>query len=225
MALEKSEARVSRPGFVWVRVRSTAPGITRRLRWRESLLRSTWGYNVEWCRRGLQRRAGEFEFQALARARSDRFPFLVLRGGAGIQPDQNPFMSGLNFGEVHLPANSLKDGAARMAGGSEGDAGGARDMVDLAIGAADHDDVSGGLPAHLGFEVVMARGQNLASNREGEGNLKSKLMARTGRDGHGRRREGSGKAQNVFDCVFHRSPCEKRSESGLLLNFVSYGFF
>jgi hypothetical protein len=134
-------------------------------------------------------------------------------------------MSGLDFGEVHLPANSLKDGAARMAGGSEGDAGGARSVVDLAIGTADHDDVSGGLPAHLGLEVVLARGQNLASNREGEGNLESKLVTGADRDGHGRRREGFWKDQNVFDCVFHRSSCEKRSFLGLLLNLVSYGCF
>ena len=67
-------------------------------------------------------------------------------------------MSGLNFGEVHLPANSLKYGATHMAGGSEGDVGGARGMVDLAIGAADHDDVAIGLPAPLGLQVVLARG-------------------------------------------------------------------
>jgi len=45
-----------------------------------------------------------------------------------------------------------------MAGGSEGDVGGARGMVDLAIGAADHDDVAIGLPAPLGLQVVLARG-------------------------------------------------------------------
>jgi hypothetical protein len=80
-------------------------------------------------------------------------------------------MSGLNFGEVHLPANPMENGAARMTGGSERNVGGARGVVDLAIGAADHDDVSGGLPAHLGLQVVLARGQNLASDSEGEGDL------------------------------------------------------
>ena len=149
-------------------------------------------------------RADEFQFQALADARSDGFRFLVWRDGAGIQPDQNPLMSGLNFGEVHLPANSMENGAARVTGGSEGNVGGARGMVDLAIGAADHDDVSGGLPAHLGLEVVLARGQNLAPNREGEGNLEGKLVTGADRDGHGRRRRGFWKDQNVFDCVFHR---------------------
>jgi len=101
-------------------------------------------------------RAVEFEFQALVGARSKAFRSLVLRGGARIQPDQNPLMSGLNLGEVHLAANSLKDDAARMAGGSEGNVGGARSVVDLAIGAADHDDVSIGLPAHLGLQMVLA---------------------------------------------------------------------
>ena len=96
-------------------------------------------------------RAGEFEFQTLAGARSDTFRFLALRSGGRIQPDKNPLMSGLDFGEVHASAHSLKDGAARMAGGSEGDVGGARGMVDLAIGAADHDDVSIGLPTPLGL--------------------------------------------------------------------------
>lgn len=222
MALEKSEARVRSPGFVWVRVRKAAPGTTRRLRWRESQLRSTWGCSGEWCRRGRWGRAGEFQFQALAEARSDRFRFSVCRGGARIQPDQNPLMSGLNFGEVHLPANSMENGAARMTGGSEGNVGGARGVVDLAIGTADHDDVSSGLPAHLGLEVVLARGQNLASNGEGEGNLERKLVTGADRDGHGRRREDFWKDQNAFDCVFHRSSCEKRDFSGLLLNLVSY---
>jgi hypothetical protein len=218
---EKSEARVRCPGFVWVRVRKAAPGITRRLRWRESQLRSTWGCSGEWCRRGRWRCAGEFQFQALADARSDGFRFLVCRGGARIQPDQNPLMSGLNFGEVHLPTDSMENGAACMAGGSEGNVGGARGMVDLAIGAADHDDVSGGLPAHLGLQMVLARGQNLAPNREGEGNLESKLVTGADRDGLGRRREGFWKDQNVFDCVFHRPSCEKRDFSGLVLNLVS----
>jgi hypothetical protein len=66
-------------------------------------------------------------------------------------------MSGLNLREVHLPANSLEDGAARMTGGGEGNVGGTRGVVDLAIGAANHDDVSMGIPAHLGLEVVLAR--------------------------------------------------------------------
>jgi hypothetical protein len=138
------------------------------------LLRSTGEYNGEWYRRGRWVRAGEFEFQALAGARSDAFRLLVLRGSARVQTDQDALMSGLDFGEVHLPANSLKDGAARMAGGSEGDVGGARSVVDLAIGAADHDDVSIGLPAHLRLQVVLARGQNLASYSEGERNLQGK---------------------------------------------------
>jgi len=132
-------------------------------------------------------------------------------------------MSGLDFGEVHLPANSLKDGAARMAGGSEGDVGGARSVVDLAIGAADHDDVSIGLPAHLRLQVVLARGQNLASYSEGERNLQGKLRTRTDRDTHGRGRDGSREDEDVFQCIFHKLSCEQRSDSSALRKFVSYG--
>jgi len=169
--------------------------------------------------------AVEFEFQALAGARSDGFLFLVMRAGARVQPDKNPLMSGLNFGEVHLPANSLKDGAARMAGGSEGNVGGARSVVDLAIGAAHHDDVSIGLPAHLRLQVVLARRQNLASHSEGERNLEGKLRTRADWDRHSRRRGSLWISQDVFDCVFHGPSSKRLGDSGALLNFLCHRCF
>src|SRR5271157_239085 len=98
-------------------------------------------------------------------------------------------------------------------------------MVDLAIGTADHNDVSAGLPALLGLQMVLARRQNLTSHSEGERNLQSKLRTRTDWDCPGRRRECSWEVQDVFGCVFHVPSCEKLSDSGAWLNLVSYGCF
>jgi hypothetical protein len=167
-------------------------------------------------------RAVECEFQALAGARSEAFRLLVLRSGARIQPDQNPLMSGLNFGEIHLPANSLKDSAARMAGGGEGNIDGTRSVVDLAIGAADHDYVSIGLPAHLGLQVVLARRENLASHCEGERNLEGKLGTGADWDGHGWRRKSLRKHQSILDCILHKASCEQRREFDFLRDFGCY---
>src|SRR5208283_2190027 len=116
-------------------------------------------------------------------------------------------MRGLYFGEVHVPANSLKDGAAQMAGGGQGNVGGTRGVVDLTIGAADHDDVFGGFPAHLGLQMVVAWGQNLASHSEGERHLKGELSTRADRDSRERGTERPWKGQGVFLRVFHKLSC------------------